>query len=199
LCFKLNSCSGQQLNRNAVRQQEEKKEVMVFRFTQKLSKKLKINPQPECDYGVSPMEEWYGHLFIANRLQYILFTNAYSLYSIIFPGKGIITMRNFMDVGFSVLDEELKDIGSGIIMEKYITPNTSTIDICKTNNRSILGSMNDMVNMSKSIFALEDSTINEVMSLLNRTPFSYLKYGNPRSILEKYISDKNISYKKILT
>ncbi len=166
---------------------------MIFRFTQKLSKKLKINPQPECEYGVSPMEEWYGHLFTANRLQYILFTNAYSLYSVIFPGKGIITMRNFMDICFSVLDEELKDIGSGKIMEEYITPNTTIIDICKTNNRSILGSMNDMINMSKYIFSLENSTLKEVMGLLNKTPFSYLKYKNPRAKLEEYISSREIS------
>jgi hypothetical protein len=52
---------------------------MIFRFTQKLSKKLRINPQEDCDDEVSPLEEWYGHLFTANRLQYILFTNAYSL------------------------------------------------------------------------------------------------------------------------
>ena len=176
-----------------VRQRVENKKIMIFRFTQKLSRKLKIISQEECDYRVSPMEEWYGHLFIANRLQYILFTNAYSLYSVIFPGKGISTIRNFMDICLSVLDEEIKGISGGMIMDKYINPNTSTIDICKTNNRSILGSMNDMINMSKYILSTDNSTVKEAMSLLNRTPFSYLKYGNPRAILEEYISSKNIS------
>ncbi len=91
-----------------------------------------------------------------------------------------------MDVGFSVLDELLKDNNCGIVMDQFITPRTETIKICKTNNRSILGSMNDMINMTKFIFALENSKVKEITKLLNETPFSYLKYETPLSIIKEY-------------
>jgi hypothetical protein len=160
---------------------------MILRFTKKLADKLKIKSPKDCEYEVNPFEEWYGHLFTANRIQYILFTNAYSLYSSIIPAKGILTIRDFMDLNFSCLDEVLKNDGLEMIMEKYITPKTEVIEICKTNNRAILGSMNDMINHSK-IFLIEYKlpTI-EISKRLNETPFSYIKYKRPLSMIKQLL------------
>ena len=52
---------------------------MTIRLTKKLADKLKIKLSTDYIYELNPIVEWYGHLFIANRIQYILFTNTYSL------------------------------------------------------------------------------------------------------------------------
>jgi len=164
-----------------------KQPIMILRFTRKLSQKLRINALQDCNYEVNPFEEWYGHLFTANRIQYILFTNAYSLYSIIVPGKGIITLRDFIDLTFSWLNEVLKVDKCEMIMQKFITPSTEIIDVCKTNNRVILGSMNDMINQSKFFLSEFNLSPLEVSKRLNETPYSYLKYNNPLSIIKQFV------------
>ncbi len=158
---------------------------MILRFTKKLADKLKIKSPQDCEDEINPFEEWYGHLFTSNRIQYILFTNAYSLYSIVVPAKGILTIRNFMDLTFSSLYEALLNDGLEMAMEKYIIPKTEIIDICKTNNRGILGSMNDMIRLSKFFLAEYDLTLIEISKSLNETPFSYIKYESPLSMIKQ--------------
>lgn len=158
---------------------------MIFRFTKRLADKLKIKSPQDCEYAVSPFEEWYGHLFTANRIQYILFTNAYSLYSSIIPAKGILTIRDFMDLTFSSLNEGLMNDGLEMAMDKYITPKTEIINVCKTNNRGILGSMNDMIHHSKFFLIEYNLSLTEISKRLNETPFSYIKYKRPLSIIKQ--------------
>ncbi len=158
---------------------------MILRFTKRLADKLKIKSPQNCEYELNPFEEWYGHLFTANRIQYILFTNAYSLFSIVIPAKGILSLRDFMDLTFSSLNEELKNVGLEMIMQKYITPKTEVIDVCKTNNRGILGSMNDMIHHSKYFLIEYNLSLTEISKRLNKTPFSYIKYKTPLSILRQ--------------
>jgi hypothetical protein len=44
---------------------------MIIRAIQKLAQKLKIESLQKYDKKVSAFEEWYGHLFSADRIQYI--------------------------------------------------------------------------------------------------------------------------------
>ena len=158
---------------------------MILRFTKKLADKLKITPK-ECELEVNPFEEWYAHLFIANRVQYIIFTNAYTLYSVIIPGKGILKIRDFIDAAFSSLEEMLKSDGLEMFME-YITLRTEIVDVCKTNNRGILGSMNDMIFTAKVFITESELSLTEITKRINDTPLSYINYECPLSALKQLI------------
>jgi len=160
---------------------------MIIRLTKKLADKLKINLSKDCKYELNPIGEWYGHLFTANRIQYILFTNAYSLYSSIIPGKGIITIKNFIDTIFANLYKQLENDGLEIIVEKYISPNIEKINVCKTNNRGVLGSMNDMIFQSKYFLTEYNLSTIEISKRLNETIFGYIKYERPLSVLKQLI------------
>ncbi|MGA9295513.1 MAG: hypothetical protein WBV81_23180 [Ignavibacteriaceae bacterium] len=162
---------------------------MTIRLTKKLADKLKIKLSTDYIYELNPIVEWYGHLFIANRIQYILFTNTYSLYSSIIPAKGILTVNKFIEINLSSLYELLKKDGLENVIEKYITPNLGEVNFYKTNNRGVLGSMNDMIFQSKYYLTEYNLSTVEISKRLNETIFGYIKYESPISILKQLISN----------
>lgn len=157
---------------------------MVLRFTKNLADKLKIKSLPEYDDKVSAFDEWYAHLFTADRIQYILFTNAFSLYSALFPGKGINDIKTFFEKATYGISVVLREDGFENMIGKFITDKIEIIDICKSNNRGILGSMNDMVAHSKFYLADYQLTPLEISRKLNEMPYSYLKYKNPSDVIK---------------
>jgi len=164
---------------------------MTLRLTKRVADKLKIKLSGNSVYELDPLKEWYGHLFTANRFQYIILTNAYSLYSSIISAKGVLTLKDFIDTNFSRLFEALEN--DGIEMGKYITPNTEMINVCKTNNRGILGSMNDMINQSKFFLTEYNLSTMEISIRLNEAIYSYIKYERPKEIIKQLTLNKIIN------
>lgn len=158
---------------------------MVLRLTRKLADKIKIKTLPEYDDEGSAIDEWYGHMFIADRTQYMLFTNAYSLYSVIFLGRGVNDIKTFFETATHSLSETLKKDGFEIMVGRFFTDRIEIIDVYKTNNRGILGSMNDMIAHSKFYFSDYKMTPSEISRRLNIMPYSYLRYKNPLEVIKE--------------
>jgi len=157
---------------------------MILRLTNKLTDKIKIKSLSEYDEGPD-IDEWYGHIFIADRTQYMLFTNAFSLYSVLFPGKGINDIKTFFETAVHSLSETLRKDGFEIMIGRFIAGKNEIIDVCKTNNRGVLGSMNDMISHSKFYFSDYKMTPSEISIRLNEMPYSYLKYKNPKELIRE--------------
>jgi hypothetical protein len=158
---------------------------MILRSTLKLSQKLKIKSFQDYENKVSAFEEWYGHLFTVNRIQYVLFTNAYSLFSTILPGKGINNISTFINSTNYWLSEVFREEGCENMVGRFITNNSGIIDVCKTNNRGILGSMNDMIFNSKFYLSEYQLTPLEISKRLNEIPYGYLQYKNPLGVIKQ--------------
>ena len=152
---------------------------MIIRCTEKLSKKLKIDPITKVKRDPGPFLEWYANLFTANRAQYILVTEAKSLLSVIIYGRGVVDDNIFVSRFLSFLREYLDEKSNRIIFERIIGPNSAQITMSKTVSKSILGSMNDMVSMSKFISQREDVSPMYLTEYINRTPFKVIDYKSP--------------------
>ena len=152
---------------------------MILRFTEKLSKKLKTGPITKVERDPGPFLEWYAYLFSANRTQYILVTEAKSLLSVVMYGRGVVDDKIFINHFLSFLREYLDEKGNRLIFERVIAPNSGQIIISKTTSRSVLGSMNDMVSMSKFTLQRKDVSPMYLKERINKTPFKAIGYQSP--------------------
>jgi hypothetical protein len=152
---------------------------MFIRFTDKLSKKLKLGRISRIEKYPGPFLEWYAHLFSVQRTQYILVTKATSLYTVIMYGRGVVDDNIFLKQFFSFLREKMEEIEGRMIFERIIAPNSARITLSKTINKSVLGSINDMVNMSKFVVESEDMSPFDLSDFLNNTPFKFINYQSP--------------------
>ena len=102
-------------------------------------------------------------------------------------GKGIIHDGIFMEKTLNTMRDFIEDDGLLEVYEKQIAPSSQTVTFTKALNRSVTGSMNDLVYGAK--LCLEDGLSPHAVGFrLNETPLSALKdaegreYANPREV-----------------
>ena len=137
-----------------------------------LGSKMPLEPEP----GI--LGPWHANLIMIERKKCILFTNDRTLYSFLVP-----RFKNKDDVH----DLFLLNLNSNLAAEGFgqrdilkALDEYREIAIAPTTNRSVLGSMNDLVNQVKFYIGraggLEDAEMLRVNMMLNRVPMGALKY-----------------------
>jgi tetratricopeptide (TPR) repeat protein len=159
------------------------KPMMIIRLTQKLAKKIKVAPTTAAPRTENPFADWTANLFTVGRAQYIILTHSASLYSVVFPGRGINDSDSFIEHVLSALGEQMADGGYGDVFEKHIAPLAGNVRFSKTGDRSVLGSMNELVLQAK--YLLADKPPADAVKGLNKTPMGALEYQYPRDELAK--------------
>lgn len=122
---------------------------MVFHLTDKLRQKLRVSRLDDARVEVPPHLRWYANSFTAERVHYLIATNAASLYSVVWHGRGVRDDGAFLDSFLLHLDAQLDGDGMRSIFERCILPGLHGAALLKTQDRSVLGSMNDMVKASQ--------------------------------------------------
>src|SRR5215471_1057738 len=113
---------------------------MILRLSQKLNDKIKAGALVALPPHDNPLVDWSAHLFLADRMQYILLSNTKSLISTVMYGKGITTDSDFIERALSSVREFMEDQGQGAAYERFIAPASGTVRFAKALNRSITGS-----------------------------------------------------------
>lgn len=157
---------------------------VIFRLSQKLAKKIRTAPKICAPPDSNPFADWSGHLFTADRTQYIILTNTPSLYSTIMYGKGITDDSQFIDRALSCIGEFMVDDGQEFVFRRLVAPATETVSFSKALNRSVTGSMNDLVYHAKMWVTEGDLSPFDASSKLNEIPMSSLSYRNPREVFK---------------
>jgi len=122
---------------------------MILRITDKLGKKIKEKPGSVLPLHPNPLADWSLALFTVGRIRYVMASHTVSLFSFIFHAKGItdpngliekfmVQMREFF------LDNRLKDV----FLEK-ILPEAREFVFSKNISRSVIGCMNELIQMAK--------------------------------------------------
>ena len=160
-------------------------DAIHIRVSNKLGKKIDSPPEQDLSMHENPYLDWSAHLFRAPRKQYILFTNTASLYSVVIRGKGVTHEGDFIKSGIRSLKDMLEEDGLEFMFERLIAPALGEYYLGKALNRTVIGSMNDLVRLAQS--RLEDGDISpfETARKLNETPFSYLDYGFPKEAFQE--------------
>lgn len=164
---------------------------MILRLSQKLNNKIKAGTLKPRPLDANPYADWSCHLFTADRTQYILVANTATLYSCVLYGQGITYDSRFIDRVLSSLREFMEDDGLAFIYQRLVAPSSGTVCFASTLNRSVTGSMNELVQEAKYRLEREEISPYELGFRLNETLLSVVtatdseKYGNPREAFRR--------------
>lgn len=156
---------------------------MIFRLSQKLATKIKVPAPLPKPPDLNPFVDWSAHVFTVQRTQYLLLTNTASLYSTVLHGRGISDDRQFVDGALKAISELMEANGQESTFKRFIAPGMANVTFASALNRSVTGSMNDLVNAAQFYLAEGDHSLFDISLRLNDMPMSYLKYGRPRDAL----------------
>lgn len=152
--------------------------VQILRCTLKLLKELGVVPL-ERDVQAGVLGSWHANLLRFERRKCVLFTNDATLYSVFVPGLRKPQFQRIAEVFGRALFRSLRLNGFSQKQIEAVLGEIAELAIAKTNNRSVLGSMNDLAYqlqfMIPSMGGLEYCSIDDVNQRLNRTPMSAIK------------------------
>ena len=168
---------------------------MIFRLSQKLNTKIKVGALETLPLDENPYADWSAGLFVADRTQYIILSNTKSLYSTVMYGKGITNDSHFIERALSGIREFMEDDGQEFVYRRFIAPASESVRFAKALDRSVTGSINDLIRHATYWLAQGDISPFDVGSRLNEIPMSALarsesdKYGKPRDAFKALVSN----------
>ena len=158
---------------------------MIFRLSQKLNAKIKAGALRALSPHENPLADWSAHLFVAGRTQYLLLSNTRSLYSTVMYGRGVSTDSHFIERALGGIREFMEADGQAFAYRRLIVPATASVRFAKALDRSVTGSMNDLIKHATAWLAEGDVSPFDVGFRLNDILLSALAgdsspYGKPR-------------------
>ena len=159
---------------------------MILRLSQKLAKKLGEGNLPSLPLDENAYADWSANLFTADRAQYIIVANTKALYSVVMYGKGISDSSEFISRALSTLREFMEDDGQSFVYQRLIAPTSGNVRFAKALDRSVTGSINELVKFAKVWLEEGEISPHDVGFKLNDVLLSALactksdSYGKPR-------------------
>jgi len=154
---------------------------MILRLSQKLSARIKVSSPKAMPLDDNPFADWTAHLFYVERTQYVIVSNTQSLYSTVFYGTGISNDSKFIVRALGAIREFMEDDGQAFAYHHFIIPASGTVSFGKALDRSVTGSMNELINFAKSWLSGGEMAPHEVGFKLNDVLLSSLARGTTDS------------------
>jgi hypothetical protein len=165
--------------------------MMIFRLSQKLSAKIKAGPLESMALDENPLTDWSAQLFVSDLSNNILFSNTKSLFSTVLSAKGITNADKFIERALSGIRELMGYYEHEAIFERMTS---TSVRFAKALNRSITGSMNDLIKHATYWLAVDELPLDEISIRLNKIPRSALgngkagSYGYAYDVFEELVS-----------
>ena len=155
--------------------------------TQKLAKELGTKPSSPITENEG-LGNWYANLLRIDRRKCVLFTHEQTLYSVFVPGLKKPEFQCLDDVFVQALFKQLRtEMFTQGQIERILEEYDGKIKYAKTENKSVLGSMNDLTFHIKYEIQISGSLANiDIVSLtkrINRTPFKAIGFEYPETVL----------------
>ena len=135
----------------------------------------------------SPLTGWYAHLFFRKRKKCLIFTNVRTLYSFVAESVSRSDIRTLDKLFRKELNRLLfyEEFSADVMVRMIVE--TENIKFGKASNRSVLGSMNDLIKQHMGYTErLEGEGRADLVAVnrqINRTPMGAMKYAFP---IEKF-------------
>jgi len=140
--------------------------MAIIRCTKKLLSELKAK-NGELSQTPNDLNSWHANIFLVERRKCAIFTHDRTLYSFIVTGLTKPDFQNFEEIFRQRLFKSL--LAEGLPqrhIETFLEDNRN-IEFTKTNNRSVLGSMNELVFHAKYHISAEGGPLTVDIGKLN--------------------------------
>lgn len=162
---------------------------MIFRLSQKLNARIKAGNLIARPLNKNPYADWSATAFVADRTQYILLCNTKSPYSTVMYARGINDDHRFIERAMDSIREYMEADGQEFVYRQFIASATGAVGFAKALDRSITGSVNDLVYHAKGWLVETQLSPFDVGFKLNDIPFSSLKYVRPRETFKALLAE----------
>ncbi len=171
---------------------------MIIHCTQKLLKELKVLPL-EGTPNPDSFGSWHANMFYVDRRKCVLITHDLSLYALFIPALKKDDFQSFPMVFGQYLFKNLLHEGLPPQQIERVLAGLNTVSYEKTNNRSVLGSMNDqrlMIEIQvQDSEGLINTDLDELNHQLNRNILSAIKYRYPIDVFKEELQKISTSAK----
>ena len=157
---------------------------MILRLSQKLAKKIKTSPTRVLPPDANPFADWSAHAFTAARAHYIILSNTASLYSVVLHGAGVSNDGRFLVRGLSQIREVMIDDELEFLYQRFVAPSAERVQFSKALNRSVTGSMNDLIYHAKVWLTEGELSPHDASFKLNEIPMGAMGYAKPREVMK---------------
>jgi hypothetical protein len=164
---------------------------VILRLSQNLNGKIKAGPLKTAPLDDNPYADWSARLFTADRTQYILLSNTWSLYSTVMFGRGITSDWLFIERALENLREFMKDDSLEFMYRQFIAPATDVVQFGKALDHSVTGSMNELVAFARAWLIPGELSPYDIGFKLNDVLLSAVArdqsegYGTPREAFKR--------------
>jgi hypothetical protein len=168
---------------------------MIFRLSQKLHAKIEAEALPVMPFDENLFADWSAHLFSVKRTQYVIISNTPSLYSVVLSGRGITDESSFIEHALRSIREFMEVDGQEFVYRRFVAPTSGTVHFAKALDRSVTGSMVELINQATDWLAEGETSLHEVCKELNDILLSALardaseSYRTPRQAFKTLLGD----------
>ena len=149
-----------------------------LRCTQRLLKKLRVQPESELPPATNRLGDWYANVFNVGAKRFVIANSERTHLTVIVPMRDAPRLR-----------ERIREAVHEMLFRLRVPPELAAeevrgmerMPIGKTDSRSVLGSMNDLTFLAKHFFADEPGSVDlvDVQMYLAGTPMGALEYAFP--------------------
>jgi len=166
---------------------------LILRCTQKLLTELKKKPAEEEKSRENPFSSWHGNVFNIERRKCVLITNDITRYSIFIPSLKKQDFESFHFVLGQYLFKNLLHEKMSQRQIEVVLFESENIKYGKTNNRSVLGTMNEQKNQLEYIVyeegGLAKTDVYELNHELNQSILSSIDYKHPLELFKEKLKE----------
>lgn len=170
--------------------------MLQFRCTRKVQKEFKIKPNElsEILEPDSTLGNWYVNISTIDRRKTLLFMNEKTLLSFILCGVKKSNIENIHEVFLKALNQLLLMEGLDYPVINKLNNEYFNLEYTKTNNKSCLGNMNDLMSLYKHFIysdgGLKYCNLNDIITNINRTPQKNIGWGYSIDLAKELLQTK---------
>lgn len=159
--------------------------MQLIHCTNKLQKEMGLKKADLCETApkFSYLGSWHANLLHIDRRKCVLFANDKTLFNFIATDVSRAQIRDLGEMFKSLLRCVLSDEGFSEQVKEKILSEYDELEFAKSNNRRVLGSMNDLAFHYKHLIqdrgGVHSIAVPGIIRQLNRMPMGAIEYGFP--------------------